>query len=214
MSSQKEKRRRCAVRTRAALVTAGIELFSARGYYGASVDEIVNLAEVNKRMLYHYFGSKEALYSEVIRSVFSKLHLVELDAVDYAESATEAINTIFELYFSFLKENQDFVRLLMWENLNDGRFLAEHDGLLAKAPLLKRLGAIIRRGQTVGEISESVDVRHLIVSLLGACSIYHANKYTLAQSLKLNLDRPAALKKGLLSMQGLIMGAVLSKKAS
>lgn len=213
MPSQIEKRSRNAARTRATLIQAGVELFSSKGYYGTSVDEIVSLADVNKRMLYHYFKNKEGLYSEVIHTVFSKLQDIELSAVDCADNAADAISTIIQVYFDFLKENPDFVRLLMWENLHHGRFLAEHDGLLAKAPLLKRLEAIIRRGQASGEIVGDIDVRHLMVSLLGACSIYHTNKYTIAHSVKLKLDRPAALKKGLLSAQGLIMSG-LQKKAS
>ena len=34
----------------------------ARGYHGASMDEIAGLADVSKPMLYAYFGSKEGLY--------------------------------------------------------------------------------------------------------------------------------------------------------
>ena len=41
------------------LLEAAIEVFAEKGPNAATVDEICNKAGLNKRMLYHYFGSKE-----------------------------------------------------------------------------------------------------------------------------------------------------------
>ena len=44
------------------LLKAAIEVFASRGPNGPTVDEICRKAGLNKRMIYHYFGSKERLY--------------------------------------------------------------------------------------------------------------------------------------------------------
>jgi TetR/AcrR family transcriptional regulator len=57
--STKKKVTRNPDRTKANLLKAATALFSEKGYHGVTVDEIVSLAGVNKRMVYHYYGSKE-----------------------------------------------------------------------------------------------------------------------------------------------------------
>ena len=55
------------VRTRERILRAARREFVAKGFAGARVDAIARSAAVNKRMLYHYFGDKEALYRAVLR---------------------------------------------------------------------------------------------------------------------------------------------------
>ncbi|MFI9118550.1 TetR/AcrR family transcriptional regulator [Streptomyces bikiniensis] len=46
-------------RTRNALIRVALELFTARGYEGTTVDEIVEAVEVSQRTFFRYFSSKE-----------------------------------------------------------------------------------------------------------------------------------------------------------
>ncbi len=48
------------------ILDAAAEHFSLHGPEGARVDAIAADARVNKRMLYHYFGDKEALFQAVL----------------------------------------------------------------------------------------------------------------------------------------------------
>ena len=54
-------------RTRQRILQAAFKEFAAKGFAGARVDNIARRASINKRMLYHYFGDKEALFREVLR---------------------------------------------------------------------------------------------------------------------------------------------------
>src|SRR2546421_7174191 len=54
-------------RTRERILNAGFREFAAKGFAGARVDAIARSASINKRMLYHYFGNKKALFREVLR---------------------------------------------------------------------------------------------------------------------------------------------------
>lgn len=61
-------RRRDPNRARQRIITSAALEFSRCGYAGARVDQIAALARVNKRMLYHYFGDKRALYRAVLEA--------------------------------------------------------------------------------------------------------------------------------------------------
>jgi len=198
-------------RTKENLLQAGIKLFSARGYDGVAVDEIVDQAGCNKRMLYHYFGNKDGLYVEVLREVFGKLESLELEGTAEASTTEEAIREILTCYFAFLQQNPDFVNLLMWENLNQARFLDAHPNLLSKHPILQRLDEILKRGRARGEIAGSPDSRHLLVLLIGVCFIYVSNRHTLHHTLGLDLRRPAVLRKGLQLAQEIIIHGLVRK---
>ena len=56
------------VTSRDRIVASAIGEFSHYGYSGARVDRIASQAAVNKRMIYHYFGSKQGLWEEVAAS--------------------------------------------------------------------------------------------------------------------------------------------------
>ena len=72
--------------TRKRILSAATAEFARKGLGGARVDEIALRSKSNKRMIYHYFGSKEQLFTAVleaaylgIRTAEKELHLDELD---------------------------------------------------------------------------------------------------------------------------------------
>jgi AcrR family transcriptional regulator len=54
------------------LQAAGSE-FACRGPFGARVDAIARAAGMNKRLLYHYVGDKEALFAAVVERGLTRL---------------------------------------------------------------------------------------------------------------------------------------------
>jgi AcrR family transcriptional regulator len=77
--------------TRSALLTAGRELFAAKGFAGAGREEIVERAGVTRGALYHHFSSKEDLF----RAVYEQLEDEVLTAV--ATSALAATSPLEQL---------------------------------------------------------------------------------------------------------------------
>ena len=63
-------KRRSSEASHAAIFRAAAEEFSERGFEAGGVDRIAAKARVNKAMLYYHFGSKRALYIEVLRDMF------------------------------------------------------------------------------------------------------------------------------------------------
>ena len=56
--------------SQAAIFRTAAEEFAERGYDAARVDRIAARARVNKAMIYYHYGSKLALYLEVLRDMF------------------------------------------------------------------------------------------------------------------------------------------------
>ena len=63
--------------SRQTILTAAEVEFAEKGFFGARVDEIADRAQINKRMIYAYFGDKEGLYKQVLFHVYAKMEQVE-----------------------------------------------------------------------------------------------------------------------------------------
>ena len=60
-------------RTARDILVAAREEFCEYGFEGARIDRIAARAAANKRLLYHYFGNKEALYSAVLLDAYREI---------------------------------------------------------------------------------------------------------------------------------------------
>src|SRR6202046_543544 len=76
-SNGKTPQRRDPAATRNKLLTAARREFASSGLAGARVDEIAARAGVNKQLVYHYFGDKDALYLAVLEWVDEEIRSQE-----------------------------------------------------------------------------------------------------------------------------------------
>ncbi|MES2310386.1 MAG: TetR/AcrR family transcriptional regulator [Verrucomicrobiota bacterium] len=205
---------RNAARTRGKLLKVATRLFSKKGFDGVSVDEIVDTAKVNKRMVYHYFGNKEGIYASVLKEAFQKLAEVEKEIVIEASSSVEVIEGIIRAYFEFPLKNPEFVRLLLWENLNNGAHLeAEIAEELSKSPILEFLQKAMNEGVAEGRIRPGLNAKHLLIQMIGLCLIYSSNRYTLTKTVNLDLTSPKVLKQGADQVVLMVKSGILIEKA-
>lgn len=58
---------------RAEILAASESEFGVFGYAGARMDRIAAAAGVNKQLLFHYFGSKEGLFTAAVSSILERL---------------------------------------------------------------------------------------------------------------------------------------------
>ncbi len=203
MKAQKTviKQTRNPEKTRAKLLQAGKDLFSMNGYSGVAVDDIVATAGCNKRMLYHYFENKDGLYLAVLRDVFAKFEAIEENFADESEDPRGSLRNLIERYFKFLRNNSDFTRLLMWENLNQGKCFAEHPGLLSKSPILQRLDRILAKANPSSRNSFAIDARRLLIAIIGLCFVPFSNCHSLRHTIGVDFTQSAELKRHLVFVQ-------------
>ncbi|MCF7837496.1 MAG: TetR family transcriptional regulator [Candidatus Marinimicrobia bacterium] len=174
-------------RARQRLLEVAIRLFAAQGFDGVSVDQIVAEAHINKRMVYHYFGSKEQLYQAALAAEYGKLESLELKTLHPDEPIAKVVADVVQAYFRFLRRNPEFVKLLLWENLNGGRNLKHMPVPLSKGPMMELLLAAVNAGKLRGTVRADVDPRFLLISLIGNCMVYFSNRHTLSAALDLPL---------------------------
>jgi AcrR family transcriptional regulator len=101
-----------AVRRRRQLLDVALQLFAARGFHGASMDDLAEAAGVTKPVLYQHFGSKRELYLEVLDDVGNRL----LEAIGKAAAAAggprQQVENGFSAYFRFVADNESAFRVL------------------------------------------------------------------------------------------------------
>ena len=175
--------------TKKRILVAAEEEFAQKGFYGARVDEIAECAEVNKRMLYAYFGNKEELYKTVLLNVYNSLSLAEDSLIenDKNTDAATAMRNVIGLYFDFLKNNDNFVRMLMWENLNNANCLKSAKTQNIKKNMIDYIEKKICEGKIEGIFSQNASAQRVTTALLTFVFSYFSNKHTLSLVLDKNL---------------------------
>ena len=121
------------------LLKTAITLFSARGYDGVSISNIVAQAGVSKRMVYHYFGSKTLLYQEALSYAYNELREKEQDAMRGITSLETAIKCLVRVYIYFPSEHPLYASLLRWVNISHGRGLENRAFPLTKDGVINPL---------------------------------------------------------------------------
>ena len=228
MQTAKRKRARDPEASRRRLLEAGVKVFSERGLDGGSVSMIARSARINRRMLYHYFGSKDGLYRASIRHVYQQLSSMEVDLADMLLPAEELLARLIRAYYEFMASHPEHVRMLTWENLQLGRAspgrsralpwrsrAAREAGLSSfKAPIIKALRIALDRGRREGRFRADVDEKQLLISCLGLSFFYFSNQYTLGQALGLDLAAPATIEKRIEHVVSLLLDGIRVRSAN
>lgn len=175
-----EPRPRDAVRTRAEILKAARGEFCDRGFNGARVDAIAERAGANKRLLYHYFGNKEALYLAVLHDAYREIRQGERELSLTQVDPVEAIDRMVRFTFRHYLANPWFPRLLAVENLQNARFLKQIKDIQAlHSPLVALLREVVERGNQIGVFRADVDPVQLYISIAGLGYFYVSNMQTL-----------------------------------
>ena len=174
------------------LAAAEVE-FAEKGFFGARVDEIADSAQINKRMIYAYFGDKEGLYKQVLFHVYARMEKEEQRLVTEKYKGAELIRQIIATYFRFLQENPSFVHILMWENLNRGRYLKELESDRISRSTIRYFVDSLEEGKMAGVFRKDVDAWHTVLSLITVCFANFSNQYTLSKLFGKDLSDPKLL---------------------
>ena len=213
--------RRDPAATKARILKAGLKLFSDRGPDATTVEMLAKSARINRRMLYHYFGSKEGLYRAVIRRMYEKSSELEIELSHLMLPAEELLGRLIRAHFEFLSGNPEFVRLLSWENLRHGRTTQKVDLSGLKAPAIQALRLVLNRGKKEGVFRNDLDENQLFISCLALSFFYFSNRYTVSQTLGVDLAKPKAIESRIRHVSELLLDGirapekiVLSKRKS
>jgi TetR/AcrR family transcriptional regulator len=127
------------------------ELFNRKGYAGTTVREIVNAAGVSKPVLYYYFGNKEGVFLELVRSPFEKLRALLLGFEGGEGMVSERLLTLFDRLFVLFCENIEAARLMHSTYYGPTQGAPFFDFESYHMAVIKSLRGLIREGIENGE---------------------------------------------------------------
>jgi len=185
-------------RTMAEILKVATQEFAAKGLSGARIDEIAEATRTSKRMIYYYYCSKEGLYLAVLedsyrrmRQIESELHLQDLEP-------RQALRTLVEFTFDHHSGNEDYIRLVMNENMARGAYLAQSKSIRElNVPAIQAIQQLYERGVAQGVFRPGLDPVDIHASISALTFFNVSNKHTFGLIFKSRAKRgeSAALRR-------------------
>ena len=119
---------------REAIINSALKLFCRRGYDAVGVQEIVDQAGITKPTLYYYFGSKQGLLKEILRTNSEILEKMLQEAVEIQGDIPDVLFRVARAYFDFAAGHWEFY-LFMVSQFHSGH---DTEGFMAVYPLISR----------------------------------------------------------------------------
>lgn len=211
MTEAAERRRQDPERTRADILAVAREEFAEHGLAGARVDAIAARTRTTKRMIYYYFGSKEALYLAVLEQAYSGIRGIERALELERLPPREALRRMIEFTFDYQEAHPDFVRLVAIENINNGRYLAQSAPIRAlNVTVIESLARILDQGAKEGVFRTDLDPVDVHFTISAFCFFRVSNRFTF-ESL---FQRDFADKDLRARHRGMVVDAVLGMLAT
>jgi AcrR family transcriptional regulator len=110
-------------RTMAGILEVATHEFADKGLAGARIDAIAAATRTSKRMIYYYFGSKDGLYLAVLEEAYRRMRSIEAGLQLDDLAPVEALRRLVEFTYDHHRDNEDFIRLVMSENIQRGDYL-------------------------------------------------------------------------------------------
>ena len=172
-------RARDADATKARILAAAKSEFARLGLAGARVDEIAERANANKRMIYHYFGSKEDLFQVVLEEAYLDIRSAEQGLNLDHLAPREALQTLVRFTWNYYLDNPEFITLVNSANLHRGRHLERSERLrTASRRFVAMVRGILDRGVAAGVFRDGIDAVQLNITIAAIGYYYLTNRFT------------------------------------
>lgn len=174
-------------RNRAAILTAGLDVFSQYGFRGSTLDQIATAAGLSKPNLLYYFPSKDAIYTALLERLLETW----LEPLQQMDPEGDPVAEILGYMRRKLDMSRDYPResrLFANEILQGAPHIADHLNGDLRA-LVGDKAEVIRAWSKAGKIAK-VDPHHLIFSIWALTQ--HYADFDVQVRAVLNSDDPLA----------------------
>ncbi|MEO8543325.1 MAG: TetR/AcrR family transcriptional regulator [Burkholderiaceae bacterium] len=166
-------------RTRKAILQSALAEFGEKGLAGARIDAIAAATHTSKRMIYYYFGSKDGLYLAALEHSYAGVRdresRLQLDDME-PEAALRCLVTVM---FDHHLGNENYIRIVMSENMNRGRYLAQSTRIQdLNRPAITMLRNIYERGVADGVFRPGLDATDIHASISALSFFNVSNRHT------------------------------------
>jgi TetR/AcrR family transcriptional regulator len=147
------------------LIDAALIEFAEFGPAATRIDAIAERAGVNKQLIYHYFGSKEGLWNQVLGAFTARFD-------EAADTPPADLGDRFSLFFNQSNHDRDYTRLLEWEALTtDAAEVANAD---QRRDQLSGFVASLARDVADGRLPDDTDTEQLALTIIAAAAFAQA----------------------------------------
>lgn len=160
------RRTRRSVKTRERILQAATEVFARRGFHGARVADIADLAGIAYGLVYHHFRNKD----EILAAIFSErwsLYVRYVDDIAMApQTFREQISHLVHFWVETWRQEPHLMTVMINEISRSYEFIEAHDvgTVLVAFDAVERL---IARAQERGEARRDVDAKLVTYAVLG-----------------------------------------------
>lgn len=172
--------RRNASDTREKILAAAFREFADKGLDGARVDAIARQAGVNKGMLYHYFGSKELLFSAALERLYATIRTKQGSLQVRGLKPEQAMRKLIAHTAEIWIEHPDFFGVLNSENLHRARHVKRSRKIIEMyEPVLEQMEELLAAGSRDRTFRKGIDALDLYISISALAAHYISNRHTL-----------------------------------
>ncbi len=136
------------------ILDAAVRVFARQGYDASRVSDVAKEAGVAYGLVYHYFGSKDAVLEAVFREQWGRLLAAVALAEETGNTAPEQLELVVKIVLRAWQDDPDLVRLLVREITRSPHISDELDEIAQAFASLER---IVARGQAEGTFRASLD---------------------------------------------------------
>jgi len=181
-------------RTKRNIIDVAIKEFAQNGLSGARIDEIAAKTRSSKRMIYYYFGDKEGLYVKVLEEAYSAMRATEAALDLEGLPPVKALERLVRFTFDHHNSHENFIRLVMIENVHHGEYLAK-SAVIQKLNVtaINAVREIYERGVDQRVFRPGLDPVELHWQISALCFFNVSNRATFSQIFKRNLGTRTSL---------------------
>jgi len=166
-------------RTMAGILEVATVEFGEKGLDGARIDEIAAATKTSKRMIYYYFGSKEGLYRAVLEDIYRRMRAIESSLHLSDLPPVEALQKLVGFTFDHHHSNENFIRLVMSENMQRGAYLAQSKSIQdLNVPAIAAIADLYNRGIAAGVFRAGLDPVDIHASISALTFFNVSNQHT------------------------------------
>ena len=187
-------RESAAIATRDAILRAATRVFAKHGFAGGRVEMISTAAKSHDRMIYYYYGSKEALFIAVIEDTYRRFNEAEQALALDVQQPRQALSDVIRFVWRYYQKNPEFITLLNTENLLRGKHVGKRPTVREySSPVIAITDSVLRSGAAQGLFRPELKARDVYLMIASMAYFYLSNRYTLSSFLGENLEAPEAL---------------------
>lgn len=145
-------------RTREKVLAAARQLFTERGYEGATIRDIAKAAGMSTGAVFASFADKSELFDEILAQDYALLGEAMQDAAENGETVEKALTDLFSVAYRFHMNQLPLLQAgisASWTRTEAG----EKRNREALKPVMTMVSDTLRRGVERGELSQRADLR-------------------------------------------------------